>query len=497
MSHQIAHKIWTINPKDMQIDESEERRRKMKKKVLSVVMAGIMILGLGACGSSSSSASVAASAPATSAATSETASAASGADTSSAAATASSSNSIPAVDPNTNGAEEITLWHYFDSSADAKAIVDKCNEYNKLQSKVHITPTYVSRTELMNQYTIGAVSGELPDIGMVDSPDMESYISLGVFEDVTDELGSWDELSKFYAGPLSSCKDAAGKLYGLPQNSNCLCLAVNMDLLNKAGITDVPKSMDDFKKAVEAATDSSNSVFGYAMCAISTEEGTFQLLPWIVATHDGTKSSLSDLTNANCDLGLDMLGGFVKNGNMSSECVNWTQADAYNQFCAGKAALAEVGTWHMATMAKDVNGSFKYKICLLPTGDAGTSSSTIGGENFGICTGCKDKAACVDFLKWFMSADQEAKWAVLAGKLPVRSDAKPVYTYEQDAFATFQDEMNYALARGPHAQWPTISEQLYTAAQKVFLQGTSASDALASAWTVIGPILQENPLPKQ
>ena len=57
--------------------------------------------------------------------------------------------------------------------------------------------------------------------------------------------------------------------------------------------------------------------------------------------------------------------------------------------------------------------------------------------------------------------------------------------------------MNYALARGPHAQWPTISEQLYTAAQKVFLQGTSASDALASAWTVIGPILQENPLPKQ
>ena len=50
------------------------------------------------------------------------------------------------------------------------------------------------------------------------------------------------------------------------------------------------------------------------MCAISTEEGTFQLLPWIVATHDGTKSSLSDLTNANCDPGLDMLGSFVKTG---------------------------------------------------------------------------------------------------------------------------------------------------------------------------------------
>ena len=46
----------------------------------------------------------------------------------------------------------------------------------------------------MNQYTIGAVSGELPDIGMGDSPDMESYISLGVFEDITDDIKDWDEL---------------------------------------------------------------------------------------------------------------------------------------------------------------------------------------------------------------------------------------------------------------------------------------------------------------
>ena len=85
--------------------------------------------------------------------------------------------------PNEKGAEELTLWHYFDASADAQAIIDFCNEYNELQDEVYIVPTYVSRQELMNQYTIGAVSGELPDIGMVDSPDMASYISLGVFED--------------------------------------------------------------------------------------------------------------------------------------------------------------------------------------------------------------------------------------------------------------------------------------------------------------------------
>ena len=399
--------------------------------------------------------------------------------------------------PNDKGAEELTLWHYFDSSADAQAIIDFCNEYNELQDEVYINPTYVSRQELMNQYTIGAVSGELPDIGMVDSPDMESYIALGVFEDVTDQFADWEEIENFYPGPLSSCKDADGNIYGLPQNSNCLCLAVNMDALAEAGIDEIPTNLEDFKAAVEATTDESQSRYGFSMSAVSTEEGTFQLLPWIVATHNGTKTSLSDLTAEDAAIGLDILGGFVANGQMSSECVNWTQADAYNQFCAGKAAMEELGTWQLATIEADVNGAFEYKVALLPTGDEGTSSSTIGGENFGICTGCKNTEEAVKFLKWFMSAEEEAKWATQAGKLPIRSDAEPVYDYEEEGFETFQEEMNYALARGPHAEWPTISEQIYTAAQKVFLNGESAADALAAANEVIAPILEENPLPEQ
>lgn len=95
-------------------------------------------------------------------------------------------------------AAEVTLWHYFEHEAgDLEAVVDK---YNESQDAIHVTCTYVSREELMNQYTIGAVSGELPDIGMVDSPDMASYISLGVFEDITEDLESWEDLEQFYSG---------------------------------------------------------------------------------------------------------------------------------------------------------------------------------------------------------------------------------------------------------------------------------------------------------
>ena len=64
-----------------------------------------------------------------------------------------------------NGGDEVTLWHYFEHEADALNKMVK--QYNESQSDIYIVPTYVSRDELMKQYTIGAVSGELPDIGMV------------------------------------------------------------------------------------------------------------------------------------------------------------------------------------------------------------------------------------------------------------------------------------------------------------------------------------------
>jgi multiple sugar transport system substrate-binding protein len=389
---------------------------------------------------------------------------------------------------------EVELWHYFDSSNDKDMINQWVDEYNALQDKIHINATYVSRQELMNQYAIGAISGELPDIGMVDSPDMASFISLGVFADITDKLNAWGELDNFFPGPLSSCMDAEGKLYGLPQNTNCLALGCNMDMLKAAGYDHMPKDLTEFKEMVAATSDAANGVYGMAMCCIGTEEGTFQLLPWLRSSVGGKGVNVDDLTAQSAVDGLGVLGDFIHNNYMSKEAVNWTQADAWYAFCAGKAAMVECGTWHLA-MTGDINGAFNYDFCLLPTGEEGTSTSTIGGENFGICTGCKDVDACVEFLEWMCSKEKEAEWAVGAGKIPVRSDSKAEYTYETKGFDVFVDEMNYAQARGPHAEWPTISEAIYTACQSVFVDNVAPADALAKAMETIAPIVAENPLP--
>lgn len=394
-----------------------------------------------------------------------------------------------------NGGAQVTLWHYFEGEADALNKFVK--EYNESQNEIYIVPTFVSREELMKQYTIGAVSGDLPDIGMVDSPDMASYISLGVFADIDSYLQEWGELDHFYEGPLSSCRGSDGHLYGLPNNSNCLALLCNMDMLRVAGIDKAPDTWEEFEAACAATSDPDNGVYGFAMCAVSNEEGTFQFIPWLY----GAGASIADADSPEAVRAFSFLAELEKNGYMSNEVVGWGQGDALNAWAAGKAAMMEAGTWMIAQNLDNAdsiknNVTWEYEFVPMPS-DNGNRATVIGGENFGVCSSSEHVEACAKFLMTMETAQNNADWCELAGKLPVRGDAvglKDFWTADE-RYKVFNDSMNFAVARGPHAQWPTISEALWTAEQAAILGQADAETAAAQAAAVIDPILAETPLP--
>ena len=376
--------------------------------------------------------------------------------------------------------QEVTMWHYFDQKPEQEMLADMVEEYNSLQDDIHINATFVSRTELMNQYTVGALSGELPDIGQVDSPDMESYISLGVFEDITDDLESWGELDQFYDGPLSSCKDPDGKVYGLPQNSNCLALACNMDLLKAAGYDHMPQSLDEFKEMVAATTDASNDVYGFAMCAVSTEEGTFQILPWLRSVQNGTGVNVDNITADSAVNGLQTLGDFVANGYMSKECVNWTQADAEKQFASGQAAMMINGPWQFSGLSDDAP-DLEYGVAKVPKADDGDYASVLGGENVAICKGANVEASW-KFLTWITSKEESAKICEAIGRYSPRADVDVQEMYKDDPLnATFAEILPTAESRGPSPVWPEISEAIYSAEQEVLSGQKDVDTAMSDA----------------
>lgn len=394
-----------------------------------------------------------------------------------------------------NGGAEVVMWHYF-GDEQGQALHQMVKKYNESQSDIYVVPMFVSMDEIKKQYTMGAVSGELPDIGLIDGPDMAAYYSLGVFENISEYVADWEDINAFYTGPMASCKDAEGNIFGIPNNANCLAIACNMDILKQAGIENPPATWDELLKVCEKTSDSEKGVYGLAMSATGTEEGTFQYIPWMY----GAGANVADIDSEASVQALSFLSNLVKEGYMSKEVVNWTQNDAYNAFLTGKAAMVEIGTWYIANMDgmdKD-KVTFEYQFVAMPR-NGENQATVLGGENFGVCKGSEYTRECVDFLKYAMSAENNAEWCSLAGKLPVRGDAadKTDFWTADERYKVFLDSMDFAVARGPHESWPTISEAIYKAEQKAFLGEAAAEDALKEAASIIDPILQETPLTKQ
>lgn len=427
----------------------------MKKRTVSVLMAALMALGaLAGCGSSDTATD------STSTATTEGTAAEASTDTATASA---------------DGKTTITFWHYMSEDKEGQFVNAAVEEFNSSQDEVYVEAQYLPREELMKQYTIGVVSGDLPDVGMVDNPDHNSYASMGVFEDITDLYeNSGDQ--HFLEGSIGSCY-YEGKLYGVPWGNNCLGLFYNKTLLEEAGL-EVPTTWSELETACEKLTTS--DCYGLAISAIGNEEGTFQYMPWLLSTG----GSVYDLDSDASKESMTYLKELIDKGYVNSECVNWTQADAEKQFASGQAAMMINGPWQFSGLEQDAP-DLEYGCAQVPKADDGDYASILGGENIGICTGANKEAAW-KFISWITSKEKSAEICKSIGRLSPRDDVDSDALYEGEPnWQVFAEIMPNAQSRGPAANWPELSQALYTAEQQVFTGQKDVDTAMSEAATTI------------
>ena len=377
-----------------------------------------------------------------------------------------------------DGREEITFWHYMSGDKEGKYVNEAVSEFNNSQDEVYVTAQYLPREELMKQYTIGVVSGELPDCGMVDNPDHNSYASMGVFEDITDLYNSWPD-ANFMEGSINSCY-YEGKLYGLPWGNNCLGLFYNRELLSAAGV-EVPTTWSELEAACEKLT--TDKVKGLAISAIGNEEGTFQYMPWLLSSG----GSVTDLDSDGSKESMSFLNGLIEKGYISRECVNWTQADAEKQFASGQAAMMINGPWQFAGLEADAPG-LDYRVAKVPKADDGVYASVLGGENLAICKGANVEAAW-KFLTWLSSKEKSQEICKAIGRFSPRGDVDIQVMFADDPLnSVFAEVMPDAQSRGPSPDWPEISAAIYTAQQEVFTGQKDVDTAMAEAQAKIDQI---------
>src|SRR5262249_2138039 len=147
-----------------------------------------------------------------------------------------------------------------------------------------VTYEFVPFHDLKQRLLVGQAAGDLPDVTIIDNPDNAAFAQAGIFVDLTDRVKTWSGNGRFFAGPWNSTLFQCCQ-YGIPFTSNCLALFYDKAALQKAGVA-VPETWAQLRAAAKTLTTKNR--YGLAISAVSTEEGTFQYLPWLLSAGAAT-----------------------------------------------------------------------------------------------------------------------------------------------------------------------------------------------------------------
>ena len=368
---------------------------------------------------------------------------------------------------------DVTIWYYWETEGHQKALNHIIEEFNSSQEGITVEAKYVPFADFKKQLSIGASADELPDLVILDNPDHAAYAAMGIFADIT---GKFD-VSNYYEGPVNSCT-LDGKLYGVPFGSNDLVLFYNEDMLKEAGC-EVPTTWDELLEAAKATT--TDTVSGFAHCALQNEEGTFNFLPWVWST--GATSY--EINSEGGIKALTFEKELVDSGAMTKEAINWTQGDTMHQFIAGNLAMMINGTWQIPTMREEVP-DLNWNVAPIPQDKE--QASGLGGENYAVIAGGNEDAA-VKFLE-FATTPETCLYMMNAMGYISADSTIAEGQFEGDAvYQVFVDEMQYAHARGPLPEWPSISDAISLAFNKVITGDSTPEDAAAEAQATIDGII--------
>jgi multiple sugar transport system substrate-binding protein len=318
-----------------------------------------------------------------------------------------------------------------------------------------------------------ASSHTLPDVLMLDNPDLQQFAQSGALT----PLRNYGISARGYQKGVVAASTYKGKLYGLQPITNSIALFYNKDLLAKAGVTP-PKTWAELRASAKKLT--AGNTYGLALSAPANYEGTWQFMPFMWSNGGNERNIATPQVAA----ALQMLVDLKSDGSMSASVVNWSQGDVNDQFKAGNAAMMVNGPWQFPVL----NGvaSLHYGVVPIPVPKAGAVPiAPLGGETWTVPdTGNSANERLAAKVVQCLNSDKNQ---LLLGKkrqvVPTKLALLPRFVRANPAMKAFSTVVKTARARTGQlgANWPAAATKIYTAEQCALTGQGTPQKCLADA----------------
>lgn len=392
----------------------------------------------------------------------------------------------------------VKVWRHSGKPEEQENIKAQIASFNESNSKIQIEYEVIPEGEYNTQVNAAALSGGLPDVFMLDGPNMSNYAWAGYLLALDDYVT--DEMKDDFLPSIMAQATYKGSMYAIGSFDSGLAIWGNKKYLDAAGVR-IPTSvedawtLDEFNDALKKLKELDEVEFPLDI-KLNYGQGewyTYGFSP-VVQSFGGdlidrdTLVAEGTINGAKSVEALNWFKGLVDNG-----YINVTQAsddDFYGP--EKKSALTFVGHW-MTMPHKEGLGD---DLVLIPMPKFGDKVVTgMGSWAWAISSSTQNPDAAWEVLSYFTSAENVAATAIATGAVPARKSVlQSVEDYQEGGLLyIFREQLEggYALERPTTPAYPVITTQFAEAFQNI-LKGSDIQEQLDKAAKAIDDDIKEN-----
>ena len=358
----------------------------MKKRMTSLLLAGLMVTSLfTGCGSSSAASR----------------------DKESGTESQASADTTK---ENSDDVTTISLWTVFTGS-DGDVLKEIISEYNETNTdNIEVEIDIMDNSTLHAKLPTAIATGTGPSFVLFGIEYINEYVSNDCLEDISDfwEVTGTNEDNYYENVVAKSYVD--GKLYGVPMQYNLQYLYYNKDLFEAAGLDPdaPPTTFAELEECAKALTDTSTGQYGLGL---STDYGYYVQYLWGNGGDVVDTAKNENLLNSSENVAtLEWIQSLYQAG-VSPDGA--TSSDIDTMFQSGQLAMCMAGPWNINALNEL---GINYGITAIPAGSDGAYAAE-GGCSYMLPKGADDetKEAVYKFMAYWLTDDVLKEWSTRNG----------------------------------------------------------------------------------
>jgi multiple sugar transport system substrate-binding protein len=312
-----------------------------------------------------------------------------------------------------------------------KSIVGKFEAANP-GTKVEITS--LPWNEAFQKFATMVSAGEIPDV--VEMPDtwLSLYANNGMLESLEPYIAKWEYTSGLTDRALELGRYVNNTAYMLPYGFYLRAMFYNKKLLAEAGVTEPPKTMDEFVSDSEKVSKIQGK-YGYCM-----RGGPGGLNGWMIfaASMAGSNKYFNDdgtstMNSPGWGKGISWMVDLYKKGLAPKDSVNWGFNEVVAGFYSGTCAFLDQDPDALIAIADRMKPD-DFGVTPLPKGPDGKSFPTIGYAGWSMMSASQSKDLSWKLIATLEAPEGNVEWNKKIGALPIHKAAEKDPFYAGDQF---------------------------------------------------------------